>query len=72
MDDEIVEGRFALAADQIEHLSQRVGALEDEREEHAEAKDSRHSRLVNWLMLGLFVAEVGIGVFQLFWVARHA
>jgi hypothetical protein len=72
MDDELIEQRFELAADQIAHLSQRIDALEGDREEHAEAKESRHSRLVNWLMLGLFVAEVGIGIFQIVWVAHHA
>jgi hypothetical protein len=72
MDDEIIEGRFDLVGDQIEHLSQRVDALESLHAERADAKESRHSRLVNWLMLGLFVVEVGIGIYQLVWVAHHA
>lgn len=72
MDEEIIEGRFELVGDQIEHLCDRVKALEEAYDEHADAKESKHSRLLNWLMLGLFVAEVAIGIFQLVWVARHA
>ncbi|MFM0292825.1 MULTISPECIES: hypothetical protein [Paraburkholderia] len=72
MDDELIDQRFELVADQIAHLSTRVDDLEGKHEEHAEAKESRHSRFVNWLMLGLFAAEVAIGIFQIAWVSHHA
>lgn len=72
MDDELIDKRFELVGDQIEHWGQRVEALEQARDDHADAKESRHSRLVNWTMLVLFVAEVAIGIFQLVWIGRHA
>lgn len=72
MDDDLIDQRFDLVSDQIEHLSKRVSDLEQEVDDHTEAKESRHSKLVNWLMLGLFVVEVAIGIYQLVWVSHHA
>lgn len=64
MDDETIEGRFELVADQVEHLCQRVEALEQAREES-------HGRRINGWMLGLFVVEVVIGLVEI-WMMRHA
>jgi len=72
MDDDLIEMRFQLYDDRFEHVERRVKELEDAHEDKADAKESRHSRLVNWLMLALFVIEVGIGIYQLVWVAHHA
>jgi uncharacterized Rmd1/YagE family protein len=72
MDDELIDQRFQLVSDQMAHLNTRVADLEEELGEHADEKESRHSRLVNWLMLGLFVVEVAIGIYQLVWVSHHA
>lgn len=71
MDDELIEQRFQLYDDRFEHCERRIKELEDAHEDKAEAKDSRHSRFVNWLMLGLFVVEVVIGAAEL-WMMRHA
>lgn len=71
MDEELIEQRFELVADQVEHLCQRVETLEQARDDAAGAKESRRSRMVNWLMIGLFVAEVIIGTAEL-WMMRHA
>jgi hypothetical protein len=72
MDDDLIELRFQLYDDRFEYWEQRIKAVEEAHEDSVDAKESRHSRLVNWLMLGLFVVEVAIGVFQLVWVAHHA
>lgn len=72
MDDDLIELRFQLYEDRFEHHERRIKDLEDAHEDKAEKLESRHSRLINWLMLGLFVVEVAIGIYQLVWVSRHA
>ncbi|MGN6084920.1 hypothetical protein [Trinickia sp.] len=64
MDDETIEGRFALLDDRLDHFGERIDALEEGRQE-------KHARAINWAMLALFVVEVVIGVAEL-WMMRHA
>jgi uncharacterized Rmd1/YagE family protein len=65
MDDETIEGRFALVDDRLDHFGERIDAIEDGRE-------AKHARVINWAMLLLFVAEVAIGVAEFWWMVRHA
>lgn len=71
MDDELIEQRFDLVDDRFEHCERRLDALEQAKGDAANAKESRRSWMVNWLMVGLFVAEVIIGAAEL-WMMRHA
>jgi hypothetical protein len=68
--DEETEGRFTLVDDRLDHYRERLEALEQARDDHAEEKESRHARAINWAMLGLFVIEVIIGTAEL-WMMRH-
>lgn len=72
MDDETIEGRFALVDDRFEHQDRRIATLEQAREERVEAKASRHDRTISWVMLALFVVEVIIGIGQFVWATHHA
>jgi hypothetical protein len=72
MDDELLDQRFELIDDRFEHHDKRLDALEQVREDRADARESRHARAMNWTMVGLFVAEVVIGILQLAWIAHHA
>ncbi|PVX77158.1 hypothetical protein [Paraburkholderia unamae] len=65
MDDELIEGRFELHEALFEHCSQRLDALEEDRE-------ANHARVINWAMLGLFVIEVVIGIAEIWLMVRHA
>lgn len=65
MDDETIEGRFALVDDRLEHFGVRLDALEDGRE-------AKHARAINRAMLALFVAEVVIGIVETWLMVRHA
>lgn len=56
----------------IELLSARIDALEqDGAEEEADEKHAEGMRL-NWIVVALFVAELIIGGFQLYWGLHHA
>lgn len=70
MDEELIEQRFELVEDRFEHCERRLDALEQARDDAVGTKESRRSWMVNWLMVGLFVAEVVIGVAEL-WMMRH-
>lgn len=65
MDDETIEGRFALIDDRLEHFGERIDALEGGRE-------ANHARAINRAMLALFVVEVLIGVVETWLMVRHA
>lgn len=65
MDDELIEGRFQLHEDLLEHYAERIEMLED-------ANNEDHARLINWSMLGLFVLEVVIGIAEIWIMVRHA
>lgn len=65
MDDDVIEGRFALVDDRLDHFGERMDALEAGRE-------AKHARAINAAMLSLFVVEVVIGIAELWWMVRHA
>jgi len=72
MDDEIIEGRFQLHEERLDHYGQRIEALEAaQHEQNADEKHAEGMRL-NWIVVALFVAELVIGGFQLWWGLRHA
>lgn len=63
--DEITEGRFQLLEDMLEHYAERLEYLEAD-EKHAEGMR------LNWIVVALFVAELALGAWQVWWVMRHA
>lgn len=71
MDDETIEGRFALVDDRLEHFGERLDVLEqnkaDAAKEHAEKKRSRRELVLELIVIVL----VAIEVIQGFW-PRHA
>jgi predicted nucleic acid-binding Zn ribbon protein len=71
MDDETIEGRFALVDDRLEHFGERIAALEqtesDEAKEHTEKKRSRRELVLELIVIAL----VAIEVIQGFW-PHHA
>lgn len=70
--DEITEGRFALHEERLDHYGQRIEVLEGLlADESADEKHAEGMRL-NWIVVALFVAELVIGGFQLWWGLRHA
>jgi len=72
MDDDLNELRFQLYEDRFALAERRLDALEEAHDDHQEAKVSRSSMMMNWLMIVLFIAEVIIGSLQLLWVIHHA
>jgi hypothetical protein len=70
MDDELLEQRFDLLSDVLEHVDVRISALESARDSSLERKEARHGRTVNFAMLGLFVLEVAIGLIEI-WMMHH-
>lgn len=65
MDDEIIEGRFELVDDRLDHYGERLDKLESD-DAHADGM------LINWIVVALFVAELALGAWQVYWVMRHA
>lgn len=63
--DDLTEARFSLVDDRIEHLRERIEALEGE-DRHAEGMR------LNWIVVVLFVAELLMGGWQLWWAMHHA
>ncbi|MEB2554037.1 hypothetical protein [Burkholderia cenocepacia] len=65
MDDELIEQRFKLVGDRIDHYGERLDKLEGE-DKHAEGMR------LNWVVVGLFAIELMIGAWQLWWGMHHA
>lgn len=83
MDEHVVEGRLDLVDARIEHAFERIETLEEglrshtqetQSEEERDAEEARHEdgRRMNLAMLWLFVAEVALGIFEVWWMVRHA
>lgn len=72
MDDELIEQRFTLVDDRIDHHGTRLDALEAARS--SDAADEKHAQgmRLNWIVVALFALELVIGGWQLWWVMRHA
>lgn len=70
--DEISEGRFALVDDRLDHYGERIDQLEAAQSARdAEEKHAEGMRL-NWIVVALFVGELVLGAWQVWWVMRHA
>lgn len=72
MDDELIEQRFELVDDRLEHQDTRLTALESARS--SEAADEKHAEgmRLNWIVVALFAIELVVGALQLWWGMRHA
>ena len=71
MDDEILEGRFALVDDRLNHYGERLELLEQARSsEDADEKHAEGMRL-NWIVVALFAVELALGAWQVWWVMHH-
>lgn len=65
MDDELIEQRFKLVDDRLDHYGERLDKLEGE-DKHAEGMR------LNWIVVALFTIELALGAWQVWWVMRHA
>ncbi|MBB5509552.1 hypothetical protein [Paraburkholderia atlantica] len=66
MDDELVEARFDLANDRIDHLADRVSALEDENKDEADHEKHRHGLRLEWIVIVLVALEAAFEVLMYF------
>lgn len=71
MDDELIEQRFVLVDDRLDHQGTRLDALE--AAQASEAADEKHAEgmRLNWIVVALFALELVIGGWQLWWALRH-
>lgn len=63
--EEATEQKFGVVDDRLEHLEHRAQALEDRIA-------LRDSRRLEWIVIGLFLAELVIGALELWVMLRHA
>lgn len=59
MDDELIEQRFELHDERLKHYSERLEALEDAREQ-------KHGRRLEWIVIGLVALEAVFEVLMYF------
>lgn len=57
--------------DRFDYYRKRLDDLEQERSEAENVDHIRHSKLMNWAMVGLFVVEVVIAFAQYQWMRGH-
>lgn len=70
--DEIVEGRFQLHEERLDHYGERLEKLEAAHsDKEADDKHAEGMRL-NWIVVALFALELVLGAWQVLWVMRHA
>lgn len=64
--DEATEQKFGVVDDRLDHLEHRAEALEEESSDQA-------ARRREWIVIALFLVELGIGALEL-WILlpRHA
>lgn len=58
--------------DRFDHYRARMDALDDDHQERSAARDTNHFKIMNWVMVALFVFEVGIAIAQYQWMRSHA
>ncbi|CAE6712516.1 hypothetical protein R75461_01123 [Paraburkholderia nemoris] len=59
MDDDLLEQRFDLVDDRLEHHGERIDALEG-------ARDQRHGRRLEWIVIALVALEAVFEVLMYF------
>jgi uncharacterized Rmd1/YagE family protein len=59
MDDDLIEGRFDLLDERLEHISQRLVAIEGD-------KEIRKSRALEWLVIVLVALEAAFEILLYF------
>ena len=70
--DDIVDLRSFLR-DRDDLHNARLDVVEDGHQELGAARSDRHSKMMNWLVISLFVIEIGIAIAQYQWMrSGHA
>lgn len=59
MDDELIEHRFDLHDERLDHYKERIEALEG-------ARDQKHGRRLEWIVIGLVALEAVFEVLMYF------
>lgn len=59
MDDELIEQRFDLVDDRLDHHGDRLDALEDGRQQ-------RHGRMLEWIVILLVALEAAVEILMYF------
>ena len=57
MDDDLIEQRFDLHDDRLDHLVERIKILEDARDDDSEAREVKHGRRLEWIVIVLVALE---------------
>lgn len=70
MDEEIIEGRFQLHEERLDHYGQRIESLEETKVVQNEAKQQRHGRALEWIVIALVALEAVFEV--LMYLKPHA
>ena len=59
MDDDLIEQRFELHEERLDHYSERLEALEG-------ARDQKHGRRLEWIVIGLVALEAAFEALMYF------
>lgn len=59
MDDDLIEGRFDLLDERLEHIGQRLDVIEGD-------KEVRKARALEWLVIGLVALEAAFEALMYF------
>jgi predicted transcriptional regulator len=57
--------------DRFDHYRERMATIEGAQDDRAAARGFRASMLINWLVVALFVMEIGVAVAQYEWMRSH-
>jgi hypothetical protein len=57
--------------DRFDHYRERMATIEGAQDDRTAARGFRASMLINWLVVALFVMEIGVAVAQYEWMRSH-
>jgi uncharacterized Rmd1/YagE family protein len=66
MDDDVIEQRFELHEERLDHYRDRIGALEEADQSRAESTAQKRSHTLEWIVIALVALEAVFEILMYF------